>query len=805
MSCDRLTRLVSLSAVLFVFFSLTATTFAATEDILHHFTFPQKGSIPSGPLLADGNGNFYGTTVLGGPHNLGTVFELSPKTGGGWAVIILHSFSGADGNFPSGRLRLDKDGTLYGTTQQGGVAPTCPLTANTPGCGTVYKLVNNGDGNWTETVLHSFTGASDGAFPNDGVNFDVAGNIYGSTSDGGACSDLGCGKIFKLTNNSGTWTESIVYTFTGGSDGADPSGVIFDSAGNMYGVTSGGGSSCSCGTVFELTPTATGVTEKLLYSFAGGADGNFPISDLVLDGNGNLYGTTLFGGAGSCKCGTVFELSSGSDAWTKATLYSFAGANDGASPVGRLIYNSGVLYGATQTGGGNNSACTGGCGTIFQLSLTSGVWSESILHKFNGTDGSDPESLIQDTAGNLHGVAGSGGMGGLGEVFQLTPTSNSWTESTMHAFDTVDGENSQASASGLISDAGGNLYGTTQTGGLYNAGTVFEMVLTGSTWTEKILYNFKGGAGGNQPQGTLTFDAAGNLYGVTFAGGVNRQYWCGNTPPLGCGTVFKLTHTGDAWTASTIYTFCEVIECPDGSHPFSSLVSDGAGNLYGISATGGSLNCTFGCGVVFRLTPTGDTWTESVLLATGKCFNSQPGLTIDAAGNLFCAAGSEIVQLSNSGGNWTWNNIFSFRGGAAGIGPNSNLIFDASGNLYGTNRSGGADNLGTVFMLSPVSGGWQEKTLFSFTDASDESKPNGGLAFDSAGNLFGTTAAGNGAVFELKRNSGSWVHVRLHTFGGGTDGIGPNVGLAVDASGHVYGTTGVPTSENAGIIFQIMP
>lgn len=805
MVSSKFTRTAAASALsLAIVLTLALTCHAATEEILHHFAYPQTGSEPLAPLVADASGNLYGSSLAGGPQNLGTIFELSPKAGGGWSETVLHTFSGSDGAYPLGRLRMDKDGNLYGTTEGGGVAPTCPFASNS--CGTVFKLSPSENRGWTETVLHSFTGGSDGSFPDHGVNFDASGNIYGSASDGGACDDLGCGKIFKLTNNAGTWTETIVYAFKGGSDGIDPSGVIFDQAGNMYGVTPVGGAACDCGTVFELTPTSDGVTEKVLYTFTGGADGDFPVSDLVLDNSGNLYGTTEFGGANSCNsgCGTVFKLSLGADGWTKTELFAFAGGTDASGPLGRLIYDDGVLYGATTNGGGNNQACYQGCGTIFQLSSASGAWKESILHRFEGADGSNPESIIQDATGHFYGFAYAGGVGGMGVIFQLTHTLNGWMESTVHSFSTVDGDNVYASASGLISDSAGNLYGTTQAGGRYNAGTVFEMMRSGTGWIEKILYSFKGGADGSQPQGTLTFDTAGNLYGVNYAGGIFRQRWCGTTAPLGCGTVFRLTPNGDSWTASTIYTFCKQIECPDGSHPASSLVFDNAGNLYGIADTGGNTTCPDGCGVIFQLTPAGDTWTERVMLEN-RSYNSPQGLTIDNAGNLYSAAGSEIFEVSNSGGVWNVKNIFSFRGGAAGSYPSGYLIFDGLGNLFGTTKTGGTEGIGTAFMLSPVSGGWQKKTLYSFSAANDESFPNGGLAFDSAGNLYGTTSGGNGTVFELRPQSGPWREVRLHTFKGGTDGIGPNVGVVVDATGNVYGTTGGATSENAGIVFEITP
>jgi uncharacterized repeat protein (TIGR03803 family) len=280
-----------------------------SESVLHPFNAGngKDGSDPQAGLISDAAGNLYGTTVGGGTHGGGVVFELSPTAGGGWKETVLHDFShyGKDGSYPWAGLVRDAAGNLYGTTSFGG----------TFDWGTVFELSPKAGGGWNETVLHSFNGnvRTDGYNPMAGLILDGAGNLYGTTYFGGA---FGVGTIFELSPKAtGGWKETVLHSFNNnGTDGYSPqAGLIFDTAGNLYGTTLIGGSgSCtyygSCGTVFELTPQANGSwTERVLHSFNNdGTDGYWPYAGLALDASGNLYGTTWSGGA--LGNGTVFEV-----------------------------------------------------------------------------------------------------------------------------------------------------------------------------------------------------------------------------------------------------------------------------------------------------------------------------------------------------------------------------------------------------------------------------------------------------------------------------------------------------------------
>jgi uncharacterized repeat protein (TIGR03803 family) len=285
-----------------------------TETVLHVFHESGKdGNYLFGGLISDSQGNFYGTTDDVDDQYGGNVFELSPKAGGGWKETVLHRFGrynqchcGTDGLSPGAGLVRDAAGNLYGTTTRGG----------TFGWGTVFELSPKAGGGWNEAVLHSFNDVgTDGFFPVAGLLIDAAGNLYGTTTGGGA--NGGGGTVFELTPQSGgNWTETVLHSFAGGpNDGADPAaGLIFDAAGNLYGTTFMGGSDTSgcqsdgCGTVFELTPQSGGNwTETVLHSFSDdGTDGTSPYASLLLDAEGNLYGTTAAGGAQGY--GTVFEV-----------------------------------------------------------------------------------------------------------------------------------------------------------------------------------------------------------------------------------------------------------------------------------------------------------------------------------------------------------------------------------------------------------------------------------------------------------------------------------------------------------------
>jgi uncharacterized repeat protein (TIGR03803 family) len=338
--------------------------------------------------------------------------------------------------------------------------------------------------------------------------------------------------VFELTpKTGGGWVEKVLHSFGHGKDGQLPEcNLIFDAAGNLYGTTVGGGAHGG-GIVFELLPQTNGSwTETVLHNFGASPAGGFnPHAGLIFDPSGNLYGTT--NGGGSHGTGMVFELMpKPGGGWTEKLLHSFtANGKDGFPPYAGLILDAaGNLYGTTQAGGLYDY------GTVFELTPTvQGGWSEKILHNFNqnGTDGIDVFSgLVFDAAGNLYGTTAAGGSFGYGIVFELTPaTGGAWNETVLHSFDLTDGATSW---SGLIFDAVGNLYGSSVGGGPHNNGTVFKLIpSTGGGWTEQVLYSFDAQQGINGPYDGLILDSTGNLYGTAENGGPNGAY----------GTVFEIT------------------------------------------------------------------------------------------------------------------------------------------------------------------------------------------------------------------------------------------------------------------------
>ena len=389
----------------------------------------------------------------------------------------------------------------------------------------------------TETDVFNFDDAAGfGETPNAPLIFDAHGNLYGTTSSGGANSSQ-LGVAFELNPAvGGGWTETILHSFTGGVDGEFPlGGLVMDHAGNLYGTTqgSGGNNVSDGGTVFEVSPVeGGGWTETVLYSFnTNGTDAQFPRGSLIFDHAGNLYGTGAVGGA--YNEGAIFELSpTAGGGWTEKVIYSFSNnGTDGQIPEGALVFDAaGNLYGATTRGGSDND------GIVFELTRRAGAWTEKILHTFdhNGQDGSAPSSnLIFDGAGNLYGATSLGGSHpcNCGTVFELTPKAGGfWSEKILHSFHNTDG---WSPTGGVIFDAVGNLYGGTYQGGpnAYGYGTVFELSPTGTgVWTEKVLHAFGTGTDGQNPYGGLVFGSGGNLYGTTIYGGADYG-----------GMVFELT------------------------------------------------------------------------------------------------------------------------------------------------------------------------------------------------------------------------------------------------------------------------
>lgn len=387
----------------------------------------------------------------------------------------------------------------------------------------------------TEKVLYSFSNPP--ANPRDGLVADQAGNLYGTAAGGGTTNS---GFVFKLSapaTKGGAWSETVLYSFLGGStDGRFPrGGVVFDAAGNLYGTTSYGGAN-NFGTIFEVSPPSTlGATwvETLLYSFQSHPDGFVPWAGVIVDQAGNLYGTTQSGG--SYACGTVFELAppaTSGGAWTETVIYSFLGGHDGCYPVAGLLMDSGGnLLGTTEYGGACFSA---GCGTVFRLHYAQGSWTETVLHRFNAAEGTQPVAGLTLHGGSFFGTTVTGGTAQQGTVFQLTLSSSGvWTLLMIHQFGSSAGDGGTP-YSGVAFDPAGNLYGTTGYGSNNPGGTVYKLsppTVSGGTWTETILHEFGSKNDGALPEAGLLL-SKGVLLGTTMQGG---------SETCNCGTVFSVT------------------------------------------------------------------------------------------------------------------------------------------------------------------------------------------------------------------------------------------------------------------------
>jgi uncharacterized repeat protein (TIGR03803 family) len=400
--------------------------------------------------------------------NAATLFPLAIaivllSASAAWAATeqILSSFKAPpDANNPEARLVLDSAGNLYGTTIGGG----------THGFGTVFELLPSSGGGWTESVVYDFTGCADGGQPIASLALDASGNLYGTTFLGGSgCGTDGNGVVFKLSPSGGSWTESVLYTFSGGLDGQHPQGnVVFDNAGNLIGTTLVGGSK-TFGVIFELTPSQNGPwTETVIHNFLGTVDGSNPVGDVTGDRLGRIYGTTRGG------IGTVFRLakSARTKKWSYKELYSFANGG-GQAPYGGLAVDSQFhIFGTTYVG-------LAGTGNVFELALASGKWQVSQLYPFTGHgDGGNPlAGLVQDAAGNLYGTASIGGDSGVGVVFEMVQSGGAFTYKRLYSFSgTVHGDGASPAAD-LIIDASGHLLGTTFNGGANGSGCVFEVTL----------------------------------------------------------------------------------------------------------------------------------------------------------------------------------------------------------------------------------------------------------------------------------------------------------------------------------------
>jgi uncharacterized repeat protein (TIGR03803 family) len=492
-----------------------------------------------------------------------------------------------------------------------------------------------------------------------------------------------------------TTTTSSVTTTTPDAGGSTPG--VSTSGGSSSGSTSGGSTS-GASTTYTVGGTVSGLdaNESVTLLNNGGdavnvsGDGAFTFSTQQAAGTG--YAVTvqqhtpgiacsIADASGTVASSNVTDVAVSCGTGNETVLYSFTGGAAGADPqAGVVMDSSGNLYGTTQQGG------THGHGTVFKVS-SSGT--DTVLHSFgsSGGDGEDPQStLVMDSAGNLYGTTPRGGAHAGGTIFEINTDGS---ESILYSFGAgPDGRNPDA---GLVMDSAGNFYGTTPQGGTYRAGTVFELSASGK---ETILHSFLAlgmGGDGQNPQGALVMDSAGNLYGTTPYGGENMA-----------GTVFEVSGQG---AETTLYSFTSATPT-DGRIPYAGVIVDSGGNIYGTTIYGGANGDEHGDGTVFTLSP----------------------------------AGKETA-------------LYSFGGAAAdGRNPYGSLVMDSDGNRFGTTQAGGAADAGTVFKLSAAG---KETILYSFgaNGASDGSAPHAALLIDSVGNLYGTTAGGgahgDGTVFKI--------------------------------------------------------
>ena len=682
---------------------------AQKESVLYSFSGPPAdGGSPSGSLVRDNvTGDLYGTTQNGGPSNFGIVFKLHPNGDGSYTETVLYSFdaTSGDGQLPVAGLVIDGSGNLYGTTQAGGGSTACQF-----GCGTVFELVKS-SGSYTEKVLHSFTGAPDGQSPGS-LSMDTSGNLYGTTEFGGSAKSTsickaGCGAVFELANNSGSYTYSVLFSFSiAGLYGMNPAGsVVIDSSGNLYGTTPSGGhaSACGvalgCGVVYELVNSSGVYAPSVLYNFVGVPDGELPGSNLILDAQGNLYGTASGGVSTACSsfgCGAVFKLHpNGGGSYTESLLYSFTGSPDGQYPGNLEVDASGDFYGITGAGGAS-TACIG-CGTVFKLhSNGDGSYTESVLYSFTGSpDGAVPTGLVLDASDNVYGTTGLGGtstvcsISGCGSVFEITAGSTG--------------------AAGTISAASGS--GQTATVNENFSAPLMAAVVNGSgVGVSDVTVTFMaiasaGGASGTFAGGvnTAVTNASGIATSAVFtANGTAGSYAVTATAPNVSGTAtFTLTNaavqtattitvstsssdhgtalpSNDALVGNPVTVSFKVAQTSGSATPTGNVVvSDGVGDtctpspVILTSASAGAGSCTL---TIASLPASGNATLTATFTPNSNAFSGSTGSATESVVEISACGPSVPEQVVKQGATVTYSFTVCVAGNANAVAPVANVV-----------------------------------------------------------------------------------------------------------------------------------
>ncbi|HUB67692.1 MAG TPA: choice-of-anchor tandem repeat GloVer-containing protein [Candidatus Methylacidiphilales bacterium] len=730
------------------------------------------------------------------------VIGLCAPFAGAQTTTVLHDFTGPDNqSFPYGGLILS-GGVLYGTTSGGGSGNT----------GTVFKINPDGSG---KSTLHNFASYgtdltnSDGAKPHATLLLSGS-TLYGTTSAGGSSGD---GTVFKVNTDGTGFT--VLYTFTGKSDGAVPLANLILSGSTLYGTASEGGSS-GYGTVFSLSTTGTNFT--VLHNFTDGADGANPVGGLVLSGS-TLYGTSSQGGSGYgvdytinttgqgfTGYGNIFSISTAGKNFT--VLYSFLDAEDGANPEAGLILSGNTLYGTAEYGGAGDGDNGFGIGTIFKINTNGTGFTTLYFFQNYGGDSYYPTAPLVLSGSTLYGTLSVTGTA-PGAVFSISTSGTGFT--ILHNFSATTGGagiNSDGAypIAGLVL-SGGMLYGTTVSGGTGGNGTLYSLSTSGSSFT--AFHDFAGGNGGNNPMAGMLV-SGGTLYGTTEGGGDASS--C-------CGTVYKVNTDGSGY--STLYSFTGA---SDGTAPGAHLALSGS-TLYGTTA--GNFFAGNQNGTIFKINTDGSSFTTLHTFSASPSEN--PGINSDGiypeAGLVL--SGSTLYGAATYGGTNTTGTLFKINTDGTGFTvlhtfsalndvneiltnsdgayPSGALIVSGS-TLYGVAEGGGSKGCGTVFSIS--TSGTNFTTLYNFTGGSDGTSPSTGLLL-SGGTLYGTTnlggTNGNGTVYSISTSGTGFT--LLHTFGSlssgdNSDGADPLAELTLSGS-TLYGTTYSGGAYGNGTVFSL--
>ncbi len=732
----------------------------ATDMIEPVFLYTMTGSAPLGGLRLGIDGALYGATNSGGTYNLGSVYRVTTGgTGAALANFYGNANSGADGSGPQGNLVQTADGTLFGTTNSGGVN----------GNGTVWKLAPDG----TRTTLVSFTGTSGvamGTNPIAGLTLGADGALYGVTQTGGN-SGTGLGTIFKVTT-SGVFTTLVNFTGTTGAMlGSNPRGnLVLASDGTFYGTTATGGSGGGFGTIFKVTPAGALTNLVNFTGTTGAALGATPLAGLVQGTDGNFYGTTSAGG--STNFGTVFKVTPTGTLTTLVTFTGTTGVALGTGPKGALVFGTdGALYGTTQTGGTGST----GLGTVFKVT-TAGTL--TTLVNFTGITGAafgaTPQGgLVAHPDGSFYGTTNSGGANNNGSVFRVAADGSLTTLLSFTAPPTL---------AKLLQASDGELYGTTTSGGgAQGVGTVIAGPVGGALDILTTLVPTTGTTAWASRGGFMQA-ANGELWATSNAGGIGT----GNS-----GSVFKVTPGG---VFTTVIGFTGTTGTNLGSAPQAGLLLGADGNHWGTTSTGG----TNSAGTIFRVTP-GGTQTTLVNLATATGSSPQSPLIRATDNNYYGTANSggtggfgAVYRLSSGG---TFTSVLSFTGpGGAnpGANPQGAIAQMPDGSIYGTTNAGGLRNFGTVWKMS--SGVLTNLAHFGGNNVGElrGQNPTSGLVKGADGHLYGTTNVGG--VYNqgtLYRVSTDGAVVSLYSFTGREEGVRPDHGLTRASDGYLYGVSNV--------------